>query len=272
MPSPALNRKVMATRALNPRRPLLGIPRSRRRRPARRAPASGVLLLRRRVVAGVVLVLALYIAYMFWFRDLSLFAVEKVTVKGASTSRADITKALERVSGDMTTLHLNDGELRDAVSGFPTVASMSAETSFPHGLTVTITERLPVATVRLDGRTVPVSADGYVLQGADFDAKSLPQIQGADARGLRLVSAAAVQAAVLGAAPRELRDRISASAWDSDRGGVVVDLDGAPELRFGDASRVADKWAAAIAVLEGPDPPSPGYLDVSVPERPVSGG
>ena len=34
----------------------------------------------------------------------------------------------------MTTLHIKDGELRDAVARFPTVASVKAATSFPHGL------------------------------------------------------------------------------------------------------------------------------------------
>ena len=53
---------------------------------------------------------------------------------------------------------------------------------------------------------------------------------------------------------------------------MVVDLDGAPELRFGDGSRAADKWTAAVAVLSSPERGSPSYLDVSVPERPVSGG
>ena len=32
----------------------------------------------------------------------------------------------------MTTLHLKDDELRDAVAHFPTVASVGASTSFPH--------------------------------------------------------------------------------------------------------------------------------------------
>jgi hypothetical protein len=53
---------------------------------------------------------------------------------------------------------------------------------------------------------------------------------------------------------------------------VVVDLRGAPELRFGDGTRAADKWSAAVAVLSSPERGAPSYLDVSVPDRPVSGG
>jgi cell division protein FtsQ len=172
----------------------------------------------------------------------------------------------------MTTLHIKDGELRDAVARFPTVASVKANTSFPHGLNVTITERLPVAYVQVGGRQTAVSADGYLLAGASFDSKSLPRIEGAAVHGVRLDEDAAAQAEILGATPTPLRDRITSSSWDEEHGGVVVDLDGGPEIRFGDGSRAGDKWSAAVAVLSSPERGSPSYLDVSVPDRPVSGG
>ena len=115
---------------------------------------------------------------MLWFRNLAWFAIHDVTIKGATTSQREIQSAVQGVAGDMTTLHIKDGELRDAVARFPTVASMKASTSFPHGLTVTVTERLPVAFVRIGGRETAVSADGYLLAGADFDAKALPGSRG----------------------------------------------------------------------------------------------
>ncbi|MFL5906339.1 MAG: cell division protein FtsQ/DivIB, partial [Solirubrobacterales bacterium] len=189
-----------------------------------------------------------------------------------TTNERQIKSAIEKVAGDMTTIHLKDGELRDAVAQFPTVASVGATTSFPHGLTVTVTERLPVAVVHPGGRAVAVSADGYLLTGLSFDSRQLPRIEGAGGHGARLEGDAAAQAAILGAAPAELRDRLKSSSWEEDLGGVVVDLDGAPELRFGDGSRPADKWAAAVAVLSSTERGSPSYLDVSVPDRPVSGG
>ena len=216
--------------------------------------------------------LALYGLYMFWFRNLSWFAIHDVTVKGATTNERQIQSAVEHVAGDMTTLHIKDGELRDAVARFPTVASVAASTSFPHGLEVAITERLPVAFVRVNGQETAVSADGYLLPGADFDAKALPRIEGAVAHGPRLDEDAAAQAAILGATPGPLKNRIISSTWDEDAGGVVVDLNNGPEIRFGDGSRAADKWEAAVAVLSGDERGSPSYLDVSVPDRPVSGG
>jgi cell division protein FtsQ len=236
-----------------------------------RPPLSGAVL-RRRLIAAGILIVALYAGYMFWFRNLSWFAIHDVAVKGATTNEREIKAAVEGVAGDMTTLHIKDDELRNAVSRFPTVASVGASTSFPHGLTVTITERLPVAVAQIGGRPVAVSADGYLLLGASFDSKSLPKIQGAGAHGARLDQDAAAESAILGAAPVPLRERLTASSWDEQRGGMVVDLKGAPELRFGDGSRAQDKWAAAVAVLSSPERGSPSYLDVSVPDRPVAGG
>jgi cell division protein FtsQ len=215
---------------------------------------------------------ALYAGYMLWFRNLSWFAIHDVTIKGATTSEREIHSAVERAAQDMTTLHINDGELRDAVAQFPTVASVRASTSFPHGLTVTVTQRLPAAFVRIRGRETAVSADGYLLTGADFDAKALPRIEGVTANGVRLDGDAAAQAAILGATPAPLRDKVTASTWDDQRGGVVVSLKNGPEVIFGDGSRAQDKWTAAVAVLSSPEHGSPAYVNVVVPDKPVSGG
>jgi cell division protein FtsQ len=214
-------------------------------------------VLRRRLIAGALVLIALYAAYMLWFRNLSWFAIDEVTVTGATTNEREIKMAVEQVAQDMTTLHLKDDELRDAVAQFPTVATVAADTSFPHTLRVTVTERLPVA---------------FIKVGASFDHKGLPRIEGVAAQSGRLSGDAAAQAAILGATPPPLRERVTSSMWDEGQGGVMVSLDGGPDLRFGDGTRARDKWTAAVAVLSSPEHGSPAYLDVSVPARPVSGG
>jgi cell division protein FtsQ len=229
-------------------------------------------VLRRRLVAAGVIALAFYAGYMLWFRNLSWFAIDEVTVEGATTSERQITTAIEAAAADMTTLHLKDDALATAVSRFPTVAAVGADANFPHELHVTLRERLPVAVAEVGARRVAVSPDGYMLVGLSFDPKQLPAIEGASASGPRLAEQAAAQAAIIGAAPEPLRDRLSSSSWDEDSGGIVVDLEGAPGLRFGDGSRAEDKWAAVVAVLSSEERGSPSYLDVSVPERPVAGG
>jgi cell division protein FtsQ len=242
------------------------------RAPAKPRPALGGAVLRRRLIAAAIALLVLWAGYTLWFRNLRWFAIDEVTITGATTNERQVKAAVEQAAQDMTTLHLKDSELRDAVAQYPTIASVGASTSFPHTLHVTVTERLPVAFLKVGPRRTAVSADGYLLTGASFDPKQLPRIDGVVANGSRLNGDAAAQAAILGATPAPLRDRVIASSWDDAQGGVVVDLDGGPDLRFGDGGRARDKWTAAVAVLSSDEHGSPYYLDVSVPDRPVSGG
>jgi cell division protein FtsQ len=228
--------------------------------------------MRGRLMVGVIAIAVLYAGYILWFRNLPWFAIDSVTIAGATTNEREIETAVERAAGDMTTLHIKDDQLRDAVAQFPTVATVRASTSFPHTLHVTVTERLPVGFIKTGTNRTAVSADGYLMPGASFDPKRLPRIDGPVAHGARLEGDRAAQAAILGATPPPLRDQVMDSSWDEQHGGVAVQLDGGPEVRFGDGSRARDKWTAAVAVLSGPERGSPTYLDVSVPQRPVSGG
>ncbi len=229
-------------------------------------------VLRRRLVAIAALAVILIAGYLIFLRNSSLFAVDEVEVTGVTANQERIAAALVRAAEDMTTLHVREDDLRKAVAGFPTVATLTTSTDFPHGLRIEVTERLPIATAQIEGEQTAVSADGYPLPGIDFDPKELPGLDADSTEDSRLGPEGTAQAAILGAAPDELRDRLRESTWDLDRGGVVVDLDGAPELRFGEGAQASDKWQAVVTVLADADLGSPGYVDVSVPTRPVAGG
>ncbi|HET8954302.1 MAG TPA: hypothetical protein VFN18_01445 [Solirubrobacterales bacterium] len=78
------------------------------------------------------------------------------------------------------------------------------------------------------------------------------------------------QAKVLGAAPEKLRPHIERSRYDDL--GVEVILKVGIELRFGDASRAKQKWAAAAALLADPSTSSLSYINLYVPYRSSVGG
>ena len=227
---------------------------------------------RRRALAGVLAAVVLVAGYFLWFRDSSLVSVDEVDVEGATTNQDQIDDALTQAADGMTTLNVDEDALARSVSGFPTVASISVDASPPGKLVVTVRERLPVAQLKVDGEPAAVSADGYVLPGFETQGSKLPPLDEDAAVESGLLNAeGAAQAAALGGAPDELRERIELAEWDPERGGVVITLEGAPELRFGDGSRSEAKWQAVVSVLarvEG----APAYVDVSVPERAVSGG
>lgn len=239
----------------------------------RRSLASPRLRLpsRRRVVAGALIAAALVAGYMLWLRHSSLVAVDEVEVSGVSYAEEEVTAALTAAGKDMTTLAADPQELERAVAGYPTVAAISVSTDFPRRLEVTVTERVPVATVG-GGEGVAVAGDGTVLSGVDAGESKLPPIEAKEAPSSgRLEGNALAQAGVLGAAPEPLRAMIRAAEVTGDYG-IVVELRGGIELRFGDDRDAAVKWSAAAAILADPKLESLSYIDLRLPGRPAVGG
>ena len=233
-------------------------------------PRLGSLRRRALIVALVAGVGA--IAYFAWFRDSSLVAVDNVKVEGVQSSdRGKIVGALTHAARQMTTLHVQTDRLESAVRGLPTVASVSADASFPHGLTIHVVEREPVLTATDGDQTVPVAADGSVLPGIKAPG-SIPELQvdSLPASG-RLTGTALPEALMIGATPAELRPLIDKTTVTRDYG-VVVTLRGGIQLRFGTGGNREGKWAAAAAVLADPALTSLTYVDVRVPQRPAVGG
>ena len=245
--------------------------RSRRPAPAvRRARRPRAIVWLRRLAAIAVLGLALVAAYVLWFRDSSLVAVEQVRIEGLSSiSDPEVADSLERAARGMTTLHVDRQSLVDAVSGYPTVKALSIDAGFPSSLTITVTERVPVAVAGDSG--TPVAADGVLLPGIDTGHEELPTIEATPGDGGgALEDAGREQAAVIGAAPDAMTRVISGAHGTSQ--GVEVELAGGISLLFGDASRAADKWAAAARILADPAISALDYIDLRVADRPAVGG
>jgi cell division protein FtsQ len=227
---------------------------------------------RRRVLAALTVGVLLAAAYLFWFRNSSLFDVNQVEVKGVTANAPEVAAALDQAAQKMTTLHVREEALTSAVSRFPTVAALTVHSHPPHKLEIDVIERVPVATVRDGDAAVPVSGDGFELRGVRAPPGLPPvELSGKPVNG-RLSENDIVVTSLLAAAPAQLESGIDSARYDAESGGAVADLSNGIELRLGDASDAAAKWAAAATLLAAPDLGSPAYIDVSVPERPVSGG
>ena len=251
-------------------RTLVSLPGRIRSRPVR---LSLTPRMRRRLVLGAIAVLVFGSLYHFWLRDSSLVAVEEVQVTGLSTKDGPRIRAtLEAAAQDMTTLHIRVGELEEAARQFPVVGSIEVERDFPHGLRIHVEERPAAALVSVDDVPVPVAADGTVLsglrppEGLPLLRMEKPAADGrvTDPRTLRALL-------VAGAAPGELPQRIE-RVTEGPEQGIVVALEDGPEIIFGDADYVVEKWTAAVRVLADPEAAGATYVDVRLPERPVAGG
>ena len=206
-----------------------------------------------------------------WLRDSSLVAVTAVRVSGATTSdEARIRSALESAARDMTTLHVREEILHEAVDRFPSVAGLRVETDFPHRISIQVLEYRPVAALDVDGHRTPVSGEGIVLTGVEADDR-LPTIRHDQPPGSRIDDAktrAALEIAA--AAPKQLLAKGERLWWGPE--GLTMDLRDGPPLYFGTRDDAAAKWAAAARVLAEPSAAGATYLDLRVPGRVAAGG
>jgi cell division protein FtsQ len=249
----------------------------RRRVSPRRAAARAVRRLsprlKRRLIALALACVALAAGYLFWLRDSSLVAVERVEISGLTTSDADrVRAALTSAGRTMTTLHVDREALERAVSGYPVVRELEVRPDFPHGLRVHVVEYQAAAIAVSDSGSVAVAGDGTILRGLRID-EELPtvDVDGPLGREVLVDRTARGGAAVAGGAPAVLRSRIVDVQHRSDEGFVAQLRDG-PELIFGSATRVRAKWAAAVRVLADLEARGASYLDLRIPSRPAVGG
>jgi cell division septal protein FtsQ len=130
----------------------------------------------------------------------------------------------------------------------------------------------PAATIGSGSDAIVVSAGGAVLPRAKPPTDPpLPELPLTEApKSGQLAGPALQQARVLGAVPDALRRFVASSYYGES--GVDVNLTSGIELRFGDASQAAKKWAAAAAVLADPNVSALDYVDLHAPGRPAIGG
>jgi len=233
----------------------------------RRLPSPGP-----RTVLAIVLVVALLGGGWLWVRDSSFVAVDSVTVTGLTgPSTAQIESALVSAAHNMTTLDVNMSALRLAVAPFPVVKRLSVSTQFPHGMRIRVTEQIAVGAVTVDGRRIAVAPDGTLLRSLSVAGlASIPVT--VPPGGNRLSDHSAQEAvALLAAAPRWLRARVT-QVSSMSANGLVAQLRRGPEIYFGAATDLLAKWTAVALVLADPSSVGAAYIDVTVPERPAAGG
>ena len=206
-------------------------------------------------------------------RTTSAFAVRELAVTGAPAHVAvQAREALAGVRGE-SLLALDLGRLEAELEAVPTVAAVSFDRGFPHTLTVAIVPERPVAVVRRGSESWLVAASGRVIAELERGARAgLPRIWVSRTTELRLGEAVVgdVRRATRAVSPlvrRPLPGRVTAVRSTEEE--LTLVLRAGFELRLGDESDRALKLELARRILPSLLA-SGGYLDVSVPERPVA--
>lgn len=207
-------------------------------------------------------------------RQSSVFAIREIDVTRAPPSiRRDVREALAPLAGD-SLLRLRSGEVERLATALPRVASVSYDRAFPNTLRVTVTPEVPLAVVRQGSSAWLVSRRGRVMQGLHRRARArlpriwLPQTVHIRLGGMLAAVGRGDEVAALG--PLEAAGLVGRVATvHIDRSQITYTLRGGIELRAGTRSRLPLKLEIAHRILASA--PVAGYLDVSVPERPVAG-
>lgn len=245
-----------------------------RRAPRRRAPRRTRLRVVRPfrlLAAAFCLGLILFGGWM-WLRDSSLVAASQVTVTGLTgPDSAAISSALREAVHGMTTLDVQESQLRRAVVRFREVKALRVSTGFPHRIVIRVVEQLPVAVLQAGGREIPVAQDGTLLRDTPVSS-SLPLISlTVPPVGSRLTEPEGARSvALLAAAPYAILTRISQVSSVAGHG-PTAQVRGGPSIYFGDMSDLGAKWTAAVQVLGDPSSAGASYIDVSDPARPAAG-
>lgn len=234
---------------------------------ARLVPSGRFLFVVAAVIAAVV--------SAYWLaRESSVFAVERIQVLGASpTLEKQVRARTEGVVGS-SLLDVDASTLAASVRGLPMVAGASVDRAFPHTLVVKVLAERPVAVIRRGDSAWLATGAGDVIRQIqvrthrEFPRLWLTRDVPVDL-GKRLPAELATATRVLSAA-RDARLRHHVQALRSAEGQLTIVLRGAPEIRLGTARDPVLKLLVAKRVLPLVDDGTT-YVDVSVPERPVSG-
>jgi cell division septal protein FtsQ len=257
--------------------------------PARRRPTARTAVLPARrplpevrslLPTGKSLLIALAIiaaaagAY-FMARETSLFAVRSLDVRGGTPAiRAQVRAALAPELGK-SLLKVGGGDLGQRLAPVTGVRSFRFDRHFPNTLEVTLTAERPVLVVRQGPAAYLVSASGRVVRTLTHPRQSnLPRlwlptkatkpVVGSELPGLSLPAAIAV--APLASAP--LPGGVKTVQSDGDQ--LTLVLGSGFEVRLGDVGDLRLKLAIARRILRLTFAATgSGYIDVSVPERPV---
>jgi cell division protein FtsQ len=219
------------------------------------------------------LLAAVFVAY-WGARSTSVFAVDRIEVRGAPPSVARDVRAMTRSALGSSLLAVETDELEARIRSLPSVIAASIDRAFPHTLVVRVAAEHPVAMARRGDRAWLVAGSNRILGAIEpTDEPGLPRLwlpRQASVQVGRTLPPVYEPATRALASLREVHFPAHVKGAHVVRGELKLVLRNGLEVLFGDSSDVLVKLAVAAAVLPHVDGDAV-YLDVSVPERPVSG-
>lgn len=255
------------TEPIRPTEPVGPRPQRSRPSPAVRAPLPSTGTYRRRRVVAALVVVGILVGILFGGRALlysGLADVQDVQITGLSTIKvADVQRAAAVTTGGPLA-DVDTAAIAARVAALPAVATASVGRSWPHTVTVAVTERVPVATVTTPKGVALVDSGGAVYPGTP--PPGLPRLNfgavGPDDPATRAAVAA------LGGLPDAVRRQVQTVdvvVTAGAPGQVTFGLTDKRQILWGAPERSADKAAVIVPLLT-----QPGHVfDVTSPDLPT---
>jgi len=207
-------------------------------------------------------------------RTTSAFAVERIAVEGAPPEvAAEVRKALSPALGE-SLLGIDLAALATRAESVPMVAGASFDRGFPHTLRIVVVPEVPVAVLRQGSSSWLAAAGGRVV--AELGRGGRPGLarvwlkRDVDIRVGERVTGLQLRAVETVAPLRTQPLPVAVASVVATREELTLVLRTGLELRLGDGSDLPVKLEVARHVLPRLAG-ARGYLDLSVPERPVAG-
>jgi cell division protein FtsQ len=251
--------------------------------PARRAASSGTaerfaarVRSRRRRRIAMVVAAALVLAALGWLTVFSPYLlVEQIRIRDTERVAPQQVRELTDAEIGRPMVLLDPSKLARSVATIPLVRSVQVQRSWPSTVTVTLTERSPVAAVPASGGGYRlVDREGVEVEFATRRPAELPFLE-VDVRSSDPQSTATLAAAldVLGALPASLAAQLVGigatspdGVWLSVRTAVGKK---ASKVVWGDASAGQEKAEVLAVLVRSAGPDGAALYDVSVPSAPA---
>jgi cell division protein FtsQ len=194
-----------------------------------------------------------------------LFAVERITVVGASAVEPEAIEAAlsDQIGTPLALVHSSD--VKAALLSFPLIETYALEAHPPHDLTIRIVERTPVGVIDTDAGFTLVDAAGVALATTQERPDGQPVLDIAGGVDSDAFESAGL---VVRSLPGELRERVTAVRASSPDD-VTLTLSGDVSVVWGSVEDSALKGLTLTAVMEAN--PDGSRFDVSSPDVPVVG-
>src|SRR3984957_4662624 len=224
---------------------------------------------RLRLVVAVAAV-GVVIAGAFALLHSSLFSARHVAVRGAAHTSLQSVLAVTGLGAHPPLIDINLASADRLVKGLPWVDPAVVTRHWPDSVTVTITERSPVATVARGTEVALVDDTGRVLAW-DASASGLPELGAsgpAPEPGVALAARYGPGLTALRSVPPLLRSDLL-SVKVASGGTVMLGLVGNVTVVLGPATDLAAKYEALASVLAGAPAAGTEVIDVTVPSAPL---